>query len=297
MNNYSQKRKVHILKLLMTVCLSLALSLGGFMACEGPAGPEGEQGPEGPVGPAGDNGSMIYSGQGVPDSDIGTESDYYLDTTSGELYGPKDSDGWGNPIIVLAGEDGEDGSQIFAGTGAPNSSEGANGDFYLDKDNYDMYGPKTDQGWGTGINLKGAEGNANVTRYIFPGYDFSTDTYNPLNIPIASETEMKQSAWLYYLIGQASPNVEEAYFSIPGYGIKRETFYSTEHYYYSNREEVVIGITRKPGASGEQYDRIEIIQIKANKNQDFNKQASVDIIPQGLDTSNYHEVAEYYGFE
>ncbi|PAU93633.1 hypothetical protein CK503_10790 [Aliifodinibius salipaludis] len=284
------------------VTLLLVCSISIFIACEGPSGSEGPQGlegPEGPVGPAGEDGSMMYSGQGAPGADIGAEGDYYINTNNGEMYGPKDTDGWGNPIMVLMGkdgQDGEDGSQIHAGSGAPDPSLGKVDDFYLDKANYDMYGPKTDQGWGSPINLKGADGNANVTRYIFPGYDFSSNNYNPLNIPVDDKAEMVESAWLVYLVGQSSPNVDEAYWSIPGYGNNGNTFYTSEHHYYDSREEVVFAISCDPNVQGEQYDRIEIVQIEASNNEDHRKQVTETILPKDLDTSNYQEVAEYYGF-
>ncbi|PAU93639.1 hypothetical protein CK503_10820 [Aliifodinibius salipaludis] len=134
-----------------------------FIACEGPSGsegPQGPEGPEGPVGPAGEDGSMIHAGDGTPDASLGENGDYYLDETTGELYGPKNDDGWGTPISLQGppgqdGQDGEDGSQIHAGSGAPDASLGAVGDYYLDEDSYDLYGPKTESGWGTPINLKG----------------------------------------------------------------------------------------------------------------------------------------------
>jgi hypothetical protein len=98
--------------------LILLMLMLGISGCKGPAGeqgPEGAEGPEGPVGPAGEDGSMMYSGQGAPGSDIGDNGDYYLNTNTGEMFGPKDKNGWGNPIMVLMGDDGqdgEDGSQI-----------------------------------------------------------------------------------------------------------------------------------------------------------------------------------------
>ena len=158
--------------------LLLVCSLTLFMACEGPQGPEGpqgQQGPEGPVGPAGEDGSMMYSGQGAPDASTGENGDYYLDETTGELYGPKNDSGWGTPINLQGppgqdGQDGEDGSQIHSGSGAPNASLGSVGDYYLDKDNYELYGPKTNSGWGTPINLKGT---ANVIYSAWSNLDSS----------------------------------------------------------------------------------------------------------------------------
>ena len=110
--------------------MAAALLLIGCEGAAGPEGPQGQQGPAGPVGPAGEDGSVMYAGPDAPTSDIGQEGDYYLNITTGEYYGPKDSNGWGNPIIVLMGEDGEDGadgSQIYSGNGAPDASLGEEG--------------------------------------------------------------------------------------------------------------------------------------------------------------------------
>src|SRR5699024_6854400 len=117
--------------------------------------------------PAGEDGSVMLTGKGDPKKDVGESGDYYLNRTTGELYGPKNDKGWGTPISLKGppgqdgkdgkdgadgkdgqdgadgkdGKDGEDGSQIHSGTGAPAPSLGVNGDYYLNKDNFDLYGP------------------------------------------------------------------------------------------------------------------------------------------------------------
>lgn len=58
------------------------------------------------------------------------------------------------------GAAGKDGSVIYAGTGAPSSSLGNAGDYYLDKSTDNLYGPKTSSGWGAALSLKGATGAA-----------------------------------------------------------------------------------------------------------------------------------------
>src|SRR6056297_2978946 len=102
-----------------------------FAGCEGITGSEGPEGPRGPIGPAGEDGSMLYAGEGPPTSDIGDIGDYYLNTNTGEYHGPKSEEGWGEPIIVLMGNDGEDGNQIHSGNGAPGVTLGQVGDFYI----------------------------------------------------------------------------------------------------------------------------------------------------------------------
>lgn len=54
---------------------------------------------------------------------------------------------------------GADGSTIFSGKGAPAEELGKNGDYYLDKSNSAIYGPKTAEGWGTSFRLKGEKGD------------------------------------------------------------------------------------------------------------------------------------------
>ncbi|NBC03452.1 MAG: hypothetical protein GVY20_07070 [Bacteroidetes bacterium] len=142
------------------------------MGPEGPQGPMGEQGPPGPVGPAGADGTIIHAGSGAPQSDIGSPGDFYLDISAGQLYGPKTENEWDEPLELAGsegpqgppgedgedGQDGEDGSQIYAGEGAPDDNLGQKGDYYLDKANYDLYGPKTGDGWSDPINLQGPQG-------------------------------------------------------------------------------------------------------------------------------------------
>ena len=277
------------------------------IACEGPSGSEGPQGPQGevgPIGPAGEDGSVMYAGPGVPTTDIGQAGDYYLNTNTGEYYGPKDSDGWGNPIIVLMGEDGEDGangSQIYSGNGAPDASLGVEGDYYLDKDNYNLYGPKTDSGWGAPINIKGADGNANVTRYIAPGHDFSAVYSNRITIGSVSKDDMLASGWLVYLVDASSlSNTDEFFYLIPGPAslVNTDVTYNVRYFYRDASNYVEFQISAVgDNTNANSFERTEIVQIKESSREDLRKVLSNDsIIPGSLDTSNYQEVANYYGF-
>lgn len=58
---------------------------------------------------------------------------------------------------------GDNGNTIYSGKAAPTSAIGANGDFYLNLSNGDLYGPKSNQGWGQPFNLKGAQGEPGAT--------------------------------------------------------------------------------------------------------------------------------------
>lgn len=193
--------KNFILFISALIMLILAASCGkdGATGPQGPKGDAGAIGPTGATGVAGANGSTIYSGTGAPASGIGATGDYYIDLSSGNFYGPKTASGWGAPISLkgangATGAAGTAGSKILSGNGTPSSGLGNIGDYYLDKTTYLFYGPKTNSGWGTGLNLQGPAGNANV----------KVDTFT-----------VKTADWTYgdiYYFG-TSPNVSTGYFA------------------------------------------------------------------------------------
>ncbi|GAA5522382.1 hypothetical protein LQ318_11595 [Aliifodinibius salicampi] len=251
-------------------------------------GEDGHDGADGQDGEDGKDGSVIHAGNGAPSADVGATGDFYFDNTNGDFYGPKTDSGWGSPTNLMGadGQDGEDGSQIYSGSGAPSSSLGTTGDYYLDKANYELYGPKTDSGWGSPINIKGADGNANVTRYIHPEHDFSVDSDLSISMQVNNPEE---SAWIVYL-KYVDPNDIDIYYHLPGWGYGGASQYSTFHYF-----SISIRIRLQSG-TGEKYDNIEIVRIEANDTVNNPKQKGDNIIPEHLDISDYNEVAEYYGF-
>ncbi|MBB6110058.1 hypothetical protein SAMN05421821_108135 [Mucilaginibacter lappiensis] len=201
-------KKFNYLFMLLALVMLIAASCGKNGAV-GPAGSQGATGAQGAVGPAGppgangQNGSVIYSGTTIPAATIGAVGDFYLNISTGLLYGPKIATGWGTGFSLQgpAGAAGAPGNKILSGTGAPASSLGSNGDYYLDAVNYLLYGPKTDGGWGAPVSFKGATGaqgppgTANVmytdwftpTTYvkdtIFGSYGF----YHDISIPAITQ--------------------------------------------------------------------------------------------------------------
>ncbi|MGM0546122.1 MAG: hypothetical protein ACQEST_05310 [Bacteroidota bacterium] len=258
----------------------------------------------------GKDGSQFYSGTGSPDASLGATGDYYFDTANKDLYGPKTDSGWETPIN-LSGDDGQDGadgqagSQIYSGSGAPDASLGTVGDYYLDKTNYDLYGPKTkpnkvSDGWGNPLNLKGADGSDNVTRYIYPNSIDFTSTYNKsfsLNaIGINSDEDLVNHIFLVYLKYEDFSLEGTIYYQLPGYGYNEDTFYATYHYWSESLGQANLSIIKQDGP-GEVYNELEIVRIEAG-DYDYPsyKVAEQHIIPDHLDTSNYQAVAEFYGF-
>ena len=53
---------------------------------------------------------------------------------------------------------GEDGRTIYNGSGAPTLTTVNEGDFYIDTDTWEIYGPYSVSGWGTGTSLIGPAG-------------------------------------------------------------------------------------------------------------------------------------------
>lgn len=85
---------------------------------KGPKGDKGEKGSTGPKGPKGErgeagqdgkDGTRIWAGADAPAITVGKEGDYYLDTVSFILYGPKTGNLWGSGI-VLRGPKGDKGT-------------------------------------------------------------------------------------------------------------------------------------------------------------------------------------------
>ncbi len=125
-------------------------------------------------GTNGNNGKTVLSGAGAPDGALGTNGDFYIDTTADAIYGPKGtpSPGWNTATSLVGadgidgtdgidgidGIDGTDGSTVLNGTGAPSGGTGADGDFYIDTTADAIYGPKTAGAWGSATPLVGAAG-------------------------------------------------------------------------------------------------------------------------------------------
>jgi hypothetical protein len=88
--------------------------------------------------------NTIRNGAGPPNIGIGNVGDFYIDTTSWVIYGPKSLLGWGIGTSILgpqgpAGTNGTDGSVWRNGVGVPSNALGVDGDYYLNDTNGDVY--------------------------------------------------------------------------------------------------------------------------------------------------------------
>ena len=72
-----------------------------LIGATGATGANGQNGATGQTGATGTPGSVIYSGATVPDSTIGINGDYYLNTVTELFYGPKTANQWPAPISIM----------------------------------------------------------------------------------------------------------------------------------------------------------------------------------------------------
>jgi hypothetical protein len=98
----------------------------GATGATGPAGPTGATGATGAPGTAGPAGNTVLSGTTAPANGVGVDGDYYINTSTNMLYGPKAGGVW--PAgISLVGPAGATGATGATGAAGPAGSTGATG--------------------------------------------------------------------------------------------------------------------------------------------------------------------------
>ena len=117
-------------------------------------------GPIGPTGPPGYSPQFIVAA-GAPAAGTGNNGDMYINSTTGDVYGPKTAGAWGAIKANIKGPTGAAGysPQYIVAAGAPSSVTGNNGDMYINSSTGDVYGPKAAGAWGgIACNIKGPTG-------------------------------------------------------------------------------------------------------------------------------------------
>lgn len=72
---------------------------------KGEQGLQGDPGANGADGPNGQDGKTVLNGSGAPAAGLGSEGDFYIDTSTNEIYGPKTTNGWGSPTSLVGPPD------------------------------------------------------------------------------------------------------------------------------------------------------------------------------------------------
>ena len=112
------------------------------------------------------DGGELLNGPAAPTASDGANGDFWLDTSTNDLYGPKENGAWPATTISFS-------EQILSGVVAPLSTLGKENDYYFDSVKKELYGPKTSSGWGTPTPL--GEADYQNVLYVKPnGSDSNT---------------------------------------------------------------------------------------------------------------------------
>ena len=112
------------------------------------------------------DGGELLNGPAAPTAGDGANGDFWLDTSTNDLYGPKENGAWPATTISFS-------EQILSGVVAPLSTLGKVNDYYFDSVKKELYGPKTSSGWGTPTPL--GEADYQNVLYVKPnGSDSNT---------------------------------------------------------------------------------------------------------------------------
>lgn len=112
-------------------------------------------------GDDGIDGRTILSGAADPTTE-GEDGDFYLNTSSQTLFGPK-AGTWLSGVYIGPGSDGSDGAVWYTGATDPDDGDGADGDFYLQNGTGDTgvlgdVWTKAGGAWSITSNIRGASG-------------------------------------------------------------------------------------------------------------------------------------------
>ncbi len=123
---------------------------------------KGTTGAAGANGTNGTNGSVWRSGTGLPSNVLGVDGDYYLNTTTSDVY--LRSAGAYSVVVNIkgatgaAGANGTNGSVWRSGAGVPSNGLGVDGDYYLKTTTGDVYF-RSGGTYSIAANIKGADGS------------------------------------------------------------------------------------------------------------------------------------------
>jgi hypothetical protein len=149
----------------------------GATGATGPQGPIGLTGPAGPQGPAGSTGPTGAIGTAGPQGPAGNDGAVGPTGPRGPIgstgpAGPQGATGPQGPIGLTGpagsnGTSGLDGKTVLNGNSNP-TSQGVDGDFYINTSTSMLFGPKANGSWPTGISLVGPQGPAGQTGLTGP---------------------------------------------------------------------------------------------------------------------------------
>src|SRR5690554_5750459 len=159
------KKLIYLAAFMLTIGV-VSCEKDGVMGPEGPRGERGERGEQGIPGQDGEDGATVLNGTINPTAEEGSIGDFYINTNSYLIFGPKTSSGWGNGASILGaegpkgdrgdrGEKGDKGDKgdkgeaeyvILSGSNNPPVSLGNAGDFYYNTQDKTLF-YRTSSSW------------------------------------------------------------------------------------------------------------------------------------------------------
>lgn len=118
----------------------------------------------GPQGEQGERGTSVLNGTSNPTSLTGVDGDFYINTVSNSIFGPKTSGAWGSGTAM-------GGNSVLNGTSNPGSEVGSDGDFYINTSSTTIFGPKASGTWPDGTSMVGPIGAPGTTGATGPKGD------------------------------------------------------------------------------------------------------------------------------
>ncbi|NHA04107.1 hypothetical protein G7092_09880 [Mucilaginibacter sp. HC2] len=102
------------------------------------------------TGPAGPRGNSVLNGSVDPTAAIGQSGDFYYNTATQYIFGPKSASAWPTGTRLK----GANGNTILHGTTTPsNLNDGVDGDFFINISTYNIFGPKVGGIWPAPFSL------------------------------------------------------------------------------------------------------------------------------------------------
>ena len=164
----------------------------------------------GPQGTTGPRGSSVLNGSVDPVAGTGVDGDFYINTTSNAIFGPKASGAWGAGTSI-------GGNSVLNGIVDPTSSNGSNGDFYINTASKTIFGPKASGAWPSGTSIIGPQGSPGSTGSTGPKGDaaatiqvISTSTGLPGTNAIVTNSGTSSDVRLNFIIPRGADGAQGA---------------------------------------------------------------------------------------
>lgn len=236
---------------------------------------------KGEKGDKGEDGRTILNGTGNPAANIGAVGDFYINTTSYTIFGPKSATGWGGGKSILGakGDKGEATYVILSGAADPTNSIGNTGDFYFNTVTktlfYRYFAILNSPAWTTIAKL------SNTIQFSAKINFLPTDHQVHIDFDLPKE-KMENSMLNVYIQTQTLPT----WYPLPGFvGNNNNEFRIAFHYLSSNNNKTRVTIYRVSGNNTMTDANVRIIVTEAEV---FRK------ISKSVDFRDFNAVNNYF---